>query len=459
MKMDEQLSSPEGKTLEFKRNLSSPKPILKTLTAFANTAGGTLLVGVADDRSVCGLSDPLGEEERLASWISDGITPRLVPDIEVISWRKKQLLAVRVYPSALRPHWICSEGMPGGVYVRVGSTNRKADTALMEAMRRHVTGVSYDENPLPELNTEALDFRAASVLIGRKEPVTLQEGLTLRLLARVQNRTVPTVGGLLLFGQNVQAHFPDVRMQCARFSGITKSVIADRAELQGALPALLDGALEFVRKHALLGMQIDGLRREDRWSVPMNAVREALVNAVVHADYAITGRPLRLAIYDDRMEIENPGILPMGMTMDDLLNGVSMLRNRVIGRVFLEAGMVEQWGSGVQRMTDECRSYGLQAPWFEELGFGFRVTIGLIPASKVAGAGDSMSKRIIEMVEKSAAGVSTGEIASVTGLSTRAVRARMADLLARGQVVVLGTGPRDPNRRYHPVKRVFAVEK
>jgi predicted HTH transcriptional regulator len=326
-------------------------------------------------------------------------------------------------------------------------------------MRRHVTGVSYDESPLPELNTEALDFRAASVLIGRKEPVTLQEGLTLRLLARVQNRTVPTVGGLLLFGQDVQAHFPDVRMQCARFSGLTKSVIADRAELQGALPALLDGALEFVRKHALLGMQIDGLRREDRWSVPMNAVREALVNAVVHADYAINGRPLRLAIYDDRMEIENPGILPMGMTMDDLLNGVSMLRNRVIGRVFLEAGMVEQWGSGVQRMTDECRSYGLQAPRFEELGFGFRVTIGLIPASKAAGTGDSMSKRIIEMVEKSAEGVSTGEIASVTGLSTRAVRARMADLLARGQVVVLGTGPRDPNRRYHPVKRVFTAEK
>jgi ATP-dependent DNA helicase RecG len=167
MKIDEQLSSPEGKTLEFKRDLSSPKPILKTLTAFANTAGGILLVGVADDRSVRGLPDPLGEEERLASWISDGITPRLVPDIEIISWRRKQLLAVRVYPSALRPHWVCSEGLPDGVYVRVGSTNRRADTALMEAMRRHVAGVSYDENPLPELNTEALDFRAASVLIGR----------------------------------------------------------------------------------------------------------------------------------------------------------------------------------------------------------------------------------------------------------------------------------------------------
>ena len=455
MRLESMLCRAEGKRLEFKRDLSSPKGVLRTLAAFANTSGGILLVGVADDRSVKGVPDVLAEEERLANLISDGLTPRLVPNIEVIAWRRTQVLAVEVYPSAQRPHHVRAEGFPAGAYVRVGSSNRPADAALLSEMRRLANDESFDETPLPALDSESLDFRAASELFAPRRPLSHTDLLTLRLLCRHQGRIVPSVGGIVLIGRDPQAHFPDAWLQCGRFAGATKARIADRVEVRGTLPAMLDGALAFVRKHALLGMKLDGLRRTDCWSVPMVAVREALVNAVVHADYAMTGRPLRLAIYDDRLEVENPGLLPLGMTIEGMQQGVSKLRNRTIGRVFRELGLIEQWGSGVPRMFAVCRETGLADPLLEELGFGFRVTISLAASPRSKTSGDATEKRILALLAGAGSGgLSTHALAGHLEISDRAVRVRMAALLERGLVRVIGKGPRDPGRRYHTANTV-----
>src|SRR5690606_30595320 len=120
-------------------------------------------------------------------------------------------------------------------------------------------------------------------------------------------------------------------------------------------------------KHTLHGATIGRVRRKDTRNLPPVAIREAVINAIVHADYAQRGAPIRIAIFDDRIEIENPGLLPFGLTVEDLEEGISKLRNRVIGRVFNSLGLIEQWGSGVQRMMSACREAGLTPPVFEEL--------------------------------------------------------------------------------------------
>ncbi len=127
MNIEQLITSPASKTLEFKRDLSSPRPILKTLLAFANTAGGRLIVGMADDRQVIGVEHPLDEEERLCSLIADSIAPRLVPNVELMTVEGKTLLVVEVFLSGLRPHYLKAAGSDKGVYVRLGSTNRQAD--------------------------------------------------------------------------------------------------------------------------------------------------------------------------------------------------------------------------------------------------------------------------------------------------------------------------------------------
>jgi predicted HTH transcriptional regulator len=440
------LKRPEGKTLEFKRDLSAPDGALKTVVAFANTAGGTLLFGVEDrSRHVRGVPNALDVEERLASLISDHVVPRLVPDLEIVPWRRTHVVAAQVYPSPARPHFLKREGLEGGVYVRVGSTNRRADRELMEELQRFARGEAFDEQPMPGLDSEALDFRAASESFAPVRKLRRQDLETLRLVTTHQGRKVPTVGGMLLFGRDRERHFPDAWIQAGRFRGTDKSRIVDRAEIRSAPVRAIEESIAFVEKHALHGAEIGAVRRRERWNLPPAAVREAVVNAVAHADYAQHGAPIRLSIFDDRLEVENPGLLPFGLTVEDLYRGISKLRNRVIGRVFHSLGLMEQWGSGVQRMTAACREAGLGGPVLEEIATRFRATL----STRRVGAAilDEADQAILETLA-GGEGRLTSEIARTIGLSPRATRTRLARLVGSGLVREIGTGPQDPRRRY-----------
>ena len=137
-----------------------------------------------------GVRDPLDLEERLANLISDLIVPRLVPEIEILPWRRLQVLAVRVYPSAGRPHRLKREGLTGGAYVRLGSTNRRADSDLVEELRRFARGEAYDEQPMPGLDSEVLDFRAASESFAPFRKLARRDLKILRLVAGHQGDEV-----------------------------------------------------------------------------------------------------------------------------------------------------------------------------------------------------------------------------------------------------------------------------
>jgi len=182
----------------------------------------------------------------------------------------------------------------------------------------------------------------------------------------------------------------------------------------------------------------------------MERLREAVINAMVRTDYAQRGAPIRLSIFDDRHEVENPGLLPFGLTIEDLPHGVSRLRNRVIGRIFHALGLIEQWGSGIQRMTAACRAAGLAAPAFEERATRFRVTIATtrVGPSVV----DETDEAILESLGRGR-GLATSEVAAAIGLSPRATRTLLARLVGRGLVREIGTGPQDPRRRYFLAER------
>jgi ATP-dependent DNA helicase RecG len=436
----------EGKTLEFKRDLSSPDGALKTIVAFANTAGGTILVGVEDRTGhVRGVHDVLELEERAANLISDSIAPRLAPAIEILPWRRTQVLAIQVYPSPTRPHYLKRAGVDSGTYVRVGSTNRRADAEMIQELRRTARGESFDEQPMPDLDSEALDFRAASESFAAIRTISRRDLVTLRLLTEYQGRKVPTVAGILLFGHDRERHFPDAWIQVGRFAGVDKAQIADHAEIHSVPVQAIDEAIAFVDKHTLHRVEIGRTRRRDRPNIPPAAVREAVINAVAHADYAQRGAPIRLAIFDDRIEIESPGLLPFGLTIDDLEHGVSKLRNRVVGRVFHALNLVEQWGSGIQRMIGACRAAGLADPRFEEIGTRFRVTI--LTERTTRPALDDMDQAIVDALSDGE-GRLTSQIAKSIGLTPRATRTRLARLAGNGLLREVGTGPQDPKRRY-----------
>ncbi len=170
---------------------------------------------------------------------------------------------------------------------------------------------------------------------------------------------------------------PDAWIQCGRFIGKDKADIFDHIDIHEHLPVAVERVMEFLKKHAMRGADFSELRRKDVWSIPLTILREAVVNAIVHADYSQRGAPVRIAFFDDRIEIENPGILLPGLTVEDMLQGVSRIRNHVIARVFRELDLIEQWGSGVPRMFREAEALGLPQPEIIEIGMRVRFIVYL----------------------------------------------------------------------------------
>lgn len=371
------IHEPESKTLEFKRDLSSPRPLLKTLVAFANSAGGRLVLGVTDDRQVIGVEHPLDEEERLASLIADSITPRLVPNVELVTVEGKTLLVVEVFLSGTRPHFLKAEGMENGVYVRLGSTNRQADAQLVAELQRGVAGVSFDALPMPDLTMDALDIKAIDKDFEGCKPVDERSLQSLRILVKDQGRLVPSQGGMLLYGSDRRQYFDDAWVQCGRFIGNDKADIFDHIDIHDPMPKAVDEIMLFLKKHAMRGADFSEIRRKDIWSIPVNILREVIINALVHADYSHRGTPIRVAFFDDRIEVESPGLLLPGLTIEDIKQGVSQIRNPVIARVFRELDLIEQWGSGIPGIFRQVAAENLPEPTIEELAGRIRFTVPL----------------------------------------------------------------------------------
>lgn len=203
MDIEHLLTQPENKTLEFKRDLSSLKPILKTVVAFANTAGGVLIVGYSPEKGVLGISDVLQAEESLTNSISDNISSSLQPEVDIQSFDGKNLLIVRVAHQK-GPYFLKSEGNLEGVYMRFGSSSRKAGPDILADLVRHNGNRSFDQLPCADLERENLDSERITRFLEKiRKP---REGLaslkTLGVLTTLSKQLVPSNGGIILFGKD-----------------------------------------------------------------------------------------------------------------------------------------------------------------------------------------------------------------------------------------------------------------
>lgn len=450
------LAQNEGKTLEFKENCQAIKKLIRTAVAFANTAGGTIVIGVRDrTKEVVGIKDPLREEERIANAFADSISPALTPDLQIVAWRDRELITIKI-PHLVGPYYIRSEGPESGVYIRFGSTNRTAGPELIAGIQRLAVNTFFDEQPCTEVNSEAIDFRAASELFSRisrkTNPSTYR---SLGLLINHAGREFPSRGAVLLFGKKKRTVFPDAVIRCARFRGRTTAQFIDQTEIDSYLPLAAEHAIAFIDRHTMHAAEIGRVRRKDIHEYPPPAVREAVINALVHTDYAIDGMNIKIAIFDDRIEITNPGMLPFGITLEAMVSGVSRLRNRVIGRVFKELELIEQWGSGIGRIITACKEAGLQPPCFEEIGNSFRVTLFNKRVGELSKSEPEWQEQLTQYLNKKSQ-ISTGQAARLWNVSDRAARTRLRTLVSKGYLAEVGTSPRDPKRVYVLKKSVFS---
>ena len=443
------LSMPEGKTLEFKRDLNSLQPILKTLVAFANTAGGVLIIGRDDEGNVPGIDDVFKAEEKLASAIADSIHPPLMPEIETISLEGKSLLVVCV-AHWWGPFYLKAKGPLEGVFVRLGSTSRPAGEELLDELNRYRSKVSFDQMPSPDIDISGLDNgRIQKVFSKVGKEVDENKLISLGVLVPYGKKMVCSNGGIILFGHDDlrEKYFSNTQVRCARFLGTEKSEFLDQYDIEGSILDAIEEVPKFIRKNTRMASKFGKIQREDIPEYSPVAVREILVNALVHADYSIRGMNPRVAIFSDRMEIESPGMLPFGYTLDDFISGVSHVRNKVIARVFRELRMMEEWGSGYKRISEDSLKGRYDIPLWEELGTALRVTLFPCSIHEIKPKLEKSillprQEEILALFRKS--GKLTAKEIHVElqqDISERLLRSDLLELKKRGLVKKVGKGP------------------
>ncbi|HSW72098.1 MAG TPA: helix-turn-helix domain-containing protein [Chlamydiales bacterium] len=440
--IEELLARSESKTLEFKENVHVLSKIVQTIIAFANTAGGTLVIGIQDKtKMIVGIENILKEEERIANTIADSVTPTLLPNFQFISWREKDILIITI-PHSLGPFYLKDKGEAGGVYVRLGSTNRIADAAMIAEIKRLKEHTSFDQLPELKASTDDLDLKLANQLfLAVGKTCTKSNARSLALVADYQENTHPTKGGLLLFGKRRNDFFPDPFIRLIRFEGTTKSSAIDHLDIRSPLTIAIDEALAFIRRNTSMKAVFRDVKREDVPQYPQEAIREAVINAILHADYSTMRSSIQIAIFDDRLEITNPGPLPLGLSLETALSGVSQLRNRVLGRVFRELRLIEQWGSGLARMRNVCLQNGGFPPKFEELDLFFRVT--LYPTAMQSKSQQFWLKSLVSYIQQHTR-ISVLEAAKLWNVSSRTATSRLKSLCLKELLIELSTGPFDP---------------
>ena len=287
MGLFENIRQGESKKLELKTQPPQHDQIAKTVVAFANTSGGKLVIGVDNKRQVVGLQedDVFALQDRIASIVFDRCYPAILPEIYVANLQGKAVLVVEVFRGNLLPYYLKAEGKNHGTYLRVGATNRKADFEYILELERQKRNQSFDEESCREQGLQALDLTPLKMRFAARGKTLDEEKLeNLKLIKREQSQVHPTQGLMILLGRH-----PHMAVKCARFKGVDMNVFLDRKEYGGDLFAQLEQAEAFVKNHISLRGEIKGLQRTDTYEIPEAALREALVNAMVHRDYTKEG--------------------------------------------------------------------------------------------------------------------------------------------------------------------------
>lgn len=417
----------ESPQLELKEQINGS--FKKEIIAFANTDGGEIYVGIARDGSITGIADPESEMEKIGNMIRDGIKPDLTAytSIERVEDDGKNLIRVSVTRGLKRPYHLTDKGLkPAGVFVRHGVSSVPATDEAIRQMLRESDGTTFDK--MRSINQE-LTFEYAEKTFQTSQIVF--DAVHKRTLGLIDVDGYYTNAALLLSDQC--GHI----IRCAVYEGTGKNKFKTRKEFSGSILKQMDDAYSFLSLNNNLRATFDGLRRIDHADYPEEAMREALVNAVVHRDYDYSGSII-INIYDDRMEFISLGGLVKGLTLADIRGGVSQPRNAVIANVFYRLELIESYGTGIQKILESYAGCGIE-PKFAPAPASFVVTLPNRNTAETAASDPGLSREenILRLMAKQGA-VTRKDVEQLLGCSSFPANKALAALVEQGKIVKTG---------------------
>jgi ATP-dependent DNA helicase RecG len=426
----------EGARVEFKTSFQ--KEVIEALAAFANTQGGSVLLGVSDSGAIVGVTI---QAETVQGWVNQckqATSPRLIPDVELVPIEGKTVAVLRVDEYPIKP-----VACKGRYFKRVGNANHQMTATEISDAHIKLINSSWDYHPDPEHAISSISpakVQAFAQAIDLKAPF---EAVLQKFELIKQGR--PTFACHLLFSKN------DVflsTIEAGRFA--SQTIIKDSITSLDTLIEQVQRIMDFMVKHINKAYIITGNpKREERWDYPMDALREIIINMIVHRDYR-SSNDSTIKVFDDRIEFFNPGELMDGLTVEKIKTGhyKSHLRNKQIASIFRELDLIEKYGSGVRRVIDTFVAYGLPEPEFEATQGGMAVTVFMTTAKGTApqqpdskgvngGASKKTSEKILTAVRKNPT-ITIAELARITGVTTRSIERALTKLQQETRLIRVG---------------------
>ncbi|MEK7396095.1 MAG: helix-turn-helix domain-containing protein [Candidatus Poribacteria bacterium] len=420
--LKELIKKGEGQTLDFKDARIHPRSLAETLAAFVAADGGVVLIGVSDEGEILGVSnfkrvrDNVIYEAASRSHCDPQVQPIELERIDTSDG--KTVIAVTVPADYETLH-----SVGGKFFLRVGTRDEALTPRELRRLMFSRGEVSFELLPCENAGLIDLDSKLINRYISKHEehtgnPLSIpreQFLINLGCAIKKNKEIVPTNAGVLLFHQDPQLYILHSQLLCARFKGKDVIEYIDRKEFRGPLPELVNQGTHFIKTHMKMGGRIPGIKRIDYPEYPEVAFREAIINAVIHRDWSAVGEFIRVFMFDDRIEVISPGRLLPSVTIEVMQKGEaeSKLRNPVIVEVFDKlGGYIEKMGTGIRRMIDGMREYGLKPPQFKFDGGVLKVTLWgpgerfmeiteeIIPEDKLKELNDRQIKAIQYLQEK-----------------------------------------------------------
>ena len=424
----------ESETVELKAIVV--EDIKKEIIAFANCEGGKLYIGVQDDGTVSGLDNPDETALQISNMVRDAIKPDLTMFLhyKTLDVEGKKIVAVDIQQGTERPYYIAKKGLrPEGVYVRQGYSSVPATNTVIRRMIKETDGDHFEEMRSLEQN---LTFESAKkIFIERNVKFGLAQMKTLGL---VTQDGVYTNLGLLLSDQCVHT------IKAAVFQGTNQTEFKDRKEFSGSLFQQMDEVYDFIDFRNQTHSTFDRLYRIDRRDYPETAVREALLNLLVHREYSFRASTF-ISLYADRLEFTSIGGLVSGVTLKDVKMGISVCRNTKLANVFYRLELIEAYGTGIMKIMDAYEGTGI-TPQIETSDNAFKIILPNLNANTepekpnpITPPKDTPEEKVIALT-KERSFVTRKEVEILLGIGQSSSGRLLRKMTENGQIVQEGKG-------------------
>jgi ATP-dependent DNA helicase RecG len=446
----------ESSTVEWKSSFPENEQIVRIVVGFCNRFGGKLVIGVANNGEIIGVDENVAEKqmEYLDKMIYESSAPPIIPLVHTQRFGENIVLLIEVSAGMNKPYYIKSLGMEKGAFIRLGRSTMKANADMIEELKWSSRGLHFDLTSLHHGTVEDLDRSAIEDFFGihkgtKKNSVDAILS-SFSIVHEEHKIKYPTVAGELLFGKHPGKYLPEAFIICSRFCGTTGRTALATQDCIGTLFEQFEMAYAFILKHLDRSFVIRGKKREERLEIPEIAIRETLLNAIVHRNYHIQA-PIKVALYDNRIEIFSPGDFPGPINASNLLSGLTYIRNPGISRIFRQAKYIEKLGSGFHNLFYSYDNWKLKKP---EVFEGENYIKCVLPREKVKileGTEDVVEEENILNLFNRVEELSISDVIAALGFPRATAGRRLKSLVKADKLKKIGSGKATSYRIVKPV--------